>query len=88
MSIDYESVWGTERNWKPVDLEKTHVCMAALVGSWIAMVASFVFIVFTILTRSEVASILMIAAMLAWMGCGITYIRIRRNIRKNVQVIE
>jgi len=87
---DYQSVWGTpEKNWKPVDRQKeTQVCIAALVCSWISMVASFVFIILTIVTRSESASMLMIASMLSWIGSGVTYVRIRRSMSKYIQVIE
>ena len=89
MSVDYESVWGAaDRDWKPVDFQKTQVCIVTLVSSWIGMAAFVVFVVLAIVTRSELASVLAIAAMLAWIGAGIAYIRIQRNMRKSIQVIE
>jgi hypothetical protein len=90
MSVyDYESVWGSpEKNWKRVDFQKTQICTATLVSSWISMVASFIFVVFAIVTRSELWSSLAIVATLSWIGAGIAYVRIRRNMRKYIQVIE
>lgn len=86
---DYQSVWGAaDKDWRPVDFQKTQICTVTLVSGWISMVASFVFVVFTIVTRSELASVLMIASMLAWIGSGVAYIRIRRNMRRNIKVIE
>ena len=59
-----------------------------LVYSWIGMISSFVFMVFSILSTSEVPYYLMMASILFWIGCGIAYI-IRENRRiKNETLIE
>jgi hypothetical protein len=90
MSVyDYDSVWGnTEKNWRPVDFRKSQICIAMLVVSWMGMVSSFVFVVLAVVSRSDLASILMIASMLVWLTGGIAYIRVRRNMRKYIKVIQ
>ena len=88
MSV-YESVWGkAEKNWKPVDFRKTQLCIALLVFSWMGMVASFVFGIFAMIYRSDLPSLLLIASMVVWLACGIAYIRIRRNMRKYIKVMQ
>jgi chromate transport protein ChrA len=86
---NWESVWGnTEKNWKPIDFHDKHILKGLLVASWISMLAFFCFALFTVITKSDVAALLMIAFLFVWLWSGITYIRIKRAKRKYVTVIQ
>jgi hypothetical protein len=54
----------------------------ALVGSWISMISSFVFMAFSILSTSEVPYYLMMASILLWIGCGVAYL-----LRESAEVV-
>jgi hypothetical protein len=86
---NWENVWeGVDKNWKPLDFHDKHILNGLAVASWISMLAFLFFALFTAVTRSDEAALLMIAFLFAWLWSGITYIRIRRAKRKFIRLIE
>ena len=84
-NTDYEHIWGASRKeWCSVDFKEKQVSSALLVLTWMGMLSFFVFAIFSMVTRSDWAAVLMIASLLIWVGCGIAIIRIRRTHRKMV----
>jgi hypothetical protein len=85
----YDSVWGNaDDKWTPIDFHDCHILNILLVCSWVALVAFSFFAIFTLITSSDVAALLLLASGAVWMTCGIAYIRIRRSRRKLLKVIQ
>jgi hypothetical protein len=86
---DYQHIWGrAQKNWRVIDFKDKYVMNILLVWTWVSMIGFFVFAVFSIISRSNTASILMIASLLIWIGCGISIIRIKRAKRKYIMVLH
>lgn len=82
---NFQHIWGPSRKeWRPVDLQAKQVSSALLVSAWAGMVAFFIFAAFSVLTGTDWAAVLMIAALLLWVTSGIAIIRIRRTHKKQV----
>jgi hypothetical protein len=82
---DYEHIWGNaSKQWCNINFKEKQISSALLALAWIGMISFFIFAAFTILTKSDVAAILMIASILVWLAGGIAIVRMRRTQKKLV----
>ena len=87
MTTNYQNVWGSvQEKWSRIDYRDSHVLTALTVGAWISMVLFFVFVSFSVLTRWSPAPVATLLSLAAWLGCGISVIRIRRGRRKFLKI--
>ena len=85
---NYDSIWGNaDNNWIRIDFRECYILNVLLVICWVAVVGFAIFALFTLATGSDVSALFMIACGFIWVGCGISYIRIRRVRRKIIKVI-
>lgn len=80
---DYGQIWGkAPKDWCNINFREKQISSALLVAAWMGMIAFVIFGIFSMVTRSDWAAILMIASILTWVGSGIAIVRVRRTQRK------
>ena len=84
MMQNYQDIWGGSNTWRTVSLQDKYLSSVLIVLAWMGMICFFVFGLFALLTKSDLAAILMIAALLTWVTSGIAVIRLKRTKRKVV----
>jgi hypothetical protein len=84
---DYQHVWGqAEKKWSPIDFRGSQILTILTVCAWAGMVLFFVCGAFSLLTRTDGATIAMLFALALWLCAGISAIRIRRGRRRFLRV--
>jgi hypothetical protein len=82
---NYDHVWGgAYQGWNTIKFQDQHLSTAFTILAWAGMICFFVFGIFSLVTRSDEAALLMLAALIVWVTSGIIVIRVRRRGRKLV----
>jgi uncharacterized membrane protein (DUF485 family) len=78
-----EEVWGeAEKRWQEINYRSSELLTVLTVFAWVGMVLFFVFAAFSLLTRTDGATIGVLASIGLWLATAIAAIRIRRGRRK------
>jgi len=84
---NYDHVWGgAYHSWNTIKFQDRHLSTAFTILAWAGMICFFVFGIFTLVTRSDEAGLLVLAALIVWVTSGIIVIRVRRRGRKLVTI--